>query len=268
MKVEKVSFPQYVNQLQSKGKYWFFREEILNALKFSPTAFRRAVMRLVHQHRLAHMRGDFYIVVPLEYQATACLPASWFIDALMRHFEQSYYVGLLSAAALHGSAHQQPMGFQVITNKQTRPISAGQVRLAFHHKKIIKPYFYQPVKTASGTMNVSTPEMTAFDLVRYIDASGQVNNVATVLYELIEKIDPKKLALLLEEGDVEVAIAQRLGYLLEKVNGDFDLIPLEIQLRLKKPINRLLVSDPDSPILETNMRWHIFVNEPIEIDEL
>jgi len=30
-------------------------------------------------------------------------------------------VGVLSAAAIHGAAHQQPMIFQVVTDKPTRP---------------------------------------------------------------------------------------------------------------------------------------------------
>jgi hypothetical protein len=49
---------------------------------------------------------------PLEYREAGGPPASWFIDDLMRFLGQPYYVGLLSAAAIHGAAHQQPMVFQ------------------------------------------------------------------------------------------------------------------------------------------------------------
>jgi hypothetical protein len=34
----------------------------------------------------------------------------------MKYLGREYYVGLLNAAALHGSAHQQPQEFTVITN--------------------------------------------------------------------------------------------------------------------------------------------------------
>jgi predicted transcriptional regulator of viral defense system len=267
MKKENMSFPEYINQLQAQGRYWFLREESMQTLKITENAFRKATARLIEQHRLAHVRRNFYVIVPLEYQATASLPATWFIDALMKHFDQPYYVGLLSAAALHDAAHQQPMVFQIMTNQPIRPISVGQVRLEFHHKKEIKLHFYQPIKTASGTMNVSTPEMTAFDLVRYPHASGQIHHVATVLTELIEQITPEKLALLFEKNDVEIASAQRLGYLLEKLGG-IDVTLLHQQLCLKKHMNRLLVPAQQTPILEKNKRWRIFVNESIEVDEL
>ena len=64
------------------------------------------------------------------------LPATWFIDALMKHFSQEYYVGLLTAAALHGAAHQQPMTFQVITDKRTRNITVGELFIEFICKKL------------------------------------------------------------------------------------------------------------------------------------
>jgi hypothetical protein len=38
-------------------------------------------------------------------------------------------------------------------------------------------------------MNVSTHEMTAFDLVRYVKSAGYLNHVATILSELQEKFD-------------------------------------------------------------------------------
>lgn len=77
-----------------------------------------------------------------------CIPTTWFVDVMMRHFNQPYYVGLLNAAAFHGAAHQQPMVFQVMTTQPIRPIVLGQARLMFCYKKNILPDFYQPIKTA------------------------------------------------------------------------------------------------------------------------
>jgi len=268
MKEHKISFPQTINHLQSEGRYWFLRSDLIKTLRMTPNAFKKAAARLIAQHRLAHIRRDFYAIVPLEYQATACLPATWFIDALMSYLKQPYYVGLLTAAALHGSAHQQPMVFQVITNKPIRPISAGQVRLEFHYKKDIKQHFYQPVKTASGTMNVSTPEMTAFDLIHYTHASGQIHHVATVLSELDEQINAEKLATLFEKNEVEIATTQRLGYLLEKIESNLTTESLHTQLQIKKYRYRSLAPMQKTPVLEKNNRWRILVNESIEVDEL
>ncbi len=268
MKDTKTRLTGYLEDLQSKGQYWFLRKEAIEGLEISPLAFQRAAYRLTHKVKLIRLRGDFYLLIPPEYRATGSLPASWFIDALMSYLNQPYYVGLLSAAALHEAAHQQPMILQVITNKPTRAITVGQVRIKFYYKKIIEPSFYELRKTATGTMNVSTPEMTAFDLVRYMNAAGQINNVSTVLCELVEKINPILLPDLLKNNQVEQVSAQRLGYLLDILHLDIDLTPLESRLRQKKMLAKPLVTTSQQPIIEHNRRWQILVNEKVEPDEL
>jgi hypothetical protein len=42
------------------------------------------------------------------------LPINLFIDDMMKSLNKRYYVGLISAAALHGAAHQKPMEYYVI----------------------------------------------------------------------------------------------------------------------------------------------------------
>lgn len=120
----------------------------------------------------------------------------------------------------------------------------------------------------SGTIQVSTPEMTAFDLVRYINSAGQVNHVATVLCELVEQLNAEKLADHLKNDDVEITTAQRLGYLLDILQLPIDLLPLENQLKKRKTSRRLLVLSSNEPVIEYNQRWHIEVNEQVEPDDL
>lgn len=268
MKEEKMGLISYLEDLQSKGQYWFLRNEAIKALEISEKAFQKAAKRLTNKVKLTRLRGNFYLLIPPEYRAISALPASWFINVFLGHLNQPYYVGLLSAAALHEAAHQQPMVFQVITNKRTRDITVGQVRIKFYYKKIIEPSFYELRKTETGTMNVSTPEMTAFDLVRYMDAAGQVNNVATVLCELTEKINPTLLSNLLKNNEVEVTSAQRLGYLLDMLHLGIDLAPLESILKQKKIVRRPLINSSNQPTIEHNRRWKILVNEKVEPDEL
>lgn len=268
MKEEFATLQQYLENLQSRGRYTFLRGETIAKLCFTHNAFKKAVYRLIQKGKVNRIRGDFYTIVPPEHQASGSLPAAWFIDFLMKHLEQPYYCGLLTAAALHGAAHQQPMVFQVVTTKQMRPIHVGNLQIEFLCKKVIHPHFYQPMKTATGYMNVATPEMTAFDLVRYMNAAGQVNHVATVLCELVDQLHNEKLAELLKNHDVEITSIQRLGYLLDVLRLAVDLLPLENQLKQQKVSRRLLVLSSEESIIEYNERWHILVNEPIEPDEL
>ncbi len=266
---EKISnLSSYLEHLRMDGRYWLFRKEAIEALQISDKAFKLAAHRLALKDSLKRVRGDFFIIIPPEHRAIGALPAAWFIDALMKDLNQQYYVGLLTAAALYGAAHQQPMTFQVITNKPTRSITVGKIFIEFNYKNDISSHFYQLRKSMSGTIQVSTPEMTAFDLVRYMNSAGQVNHVATVLSELVEQLNAEKLAELLKNDDVEITTAQRLGYLFDVLQLPIDLLPLESQLRKRKTSRRLLVVSSEQPVIEYNQRWHIEVNEQVEPDEL
>ncbi len=268
MKEEFETLQQYLEHLQSRGRYCFLRSDVITRLCLSDNAFKKAAHRLIQKSKVIRIRGDFYTILPLEYQASGSLPASWFIDFFMKYLQQPYYCGLLTAAALHGAAHQQPMVFQVVTTKPMRPIHVSNLKIEFLYKKEIQPHFYQSIKTVTGSMSVATPEMTAFDLVRYMNAAGQVNHVATVLCELVEQLDAKKLGALLKSDDVEITATQRLGYLLDVLQLPIDLSPLEQQLKQRKMSWRLLVLSSGEPIVECNQRWRILVNEPVEPDEL
>ena len=119
----------WVEQLQSVGRYTFTRAQAESDTERSFVAAQSALRRLKEQGRVVSPRRGFYVVVPPEYRAAGSPPATWFIDDLMRHLGQPYYVGLLSAAAIHGAAHQQPMVFQVVTSKPTREMRAGKVAI-------------------------------------------------------------------------------------------------------------------------------------------
>ena len=106
----------WIESRQSQGLYFFTREEALKALKRSEAAFKQAAARLYRKRRIARIHGGFFIIIPFEYAATGMLPAEWFIDGLMSYISQPFYVGLMSAVALHGAAHQQPQQFHVVTN--------------------------------------------------------------------------------------------------------------------------------------------------------
>jgi hypothetical protein len=61
------------------------------------------------------IRQGFYVIIPPKYSKSGTLPLYLFIDDLMKSLDKPYYVSLLSVAALHGAAYQQPMGYTVIT---------------------------------------------------------------------------------------------------------------------------------------------------------
>ena len=82
------TLPQYIEHLQSRGRYCFLRSDAIEMLCLSDNAFKKAAHRLARKNKVIRIRGDFYGILPLEYQASGSLPASWFIDSFMRSLEQ------------------------------------------------------------------------------------------------------------------------------------------------------------------------------------
>jgi predicted transcriptional regulator of viral defense system len=200
-----------------------------------------------------------------EYQKAGATPATWFINELMQSYKQDYYVGLLSAAALYGAAHQAPQVFQVITTKPLRDIHSGHVEIQFITKKQITPSSHQAIKTPTAYMRVSLPEITAIDLVRYAKSTGHLNHVATILTELQEEFDEGRFQQILQTEHLEISTIQRLGYLLELIKAKSGITKLlKNWIQKQKPRLVPLRSDKIYDKQKKNVDWRLFINEKIE----
>ena len=249
---------QFVEDLLRQGRYTFTPREAEKALTRSPSATYMALHRMVKAGKLVMPRSGFYVIVDPQHRAAGTLPPEWFISDLMKHLGQNYYVGLLSAAQLHGAAHHRPQVFQVIIPKRRlRSIRAGNVRIRFFGKGPFDNSQVSSIKTPTGLMQASSPETTAWDLVRYWKAAGGLDNVLTVLSELTEKLDRQELRHAIEAHD-EPIVAQRLGYLLDRLNRSdltegFDRFISDAPLRALDPG----ASTRKAPKSE---KWHLLVN--------
>jgi len=261
---ERVAVAEFVDGLQSSGRYTFSFREAVEASGGSVIAARSALRRLKEKGRLTSPRREFFVVVPLEYRSTGSPPASWFIDDLMRYLEQPYYVGLLSAAAIHGASHQHPQVFQVVTSQPTPVMVSGRVRIAYFRKRSIERVATTRVKTDTGYMAVSTPEATVFDVIRHAPAAGHLSNVATVLSELAEAIDADKLAA--AAAVASVPEVQRAGYLFELVEQDELASSLEAFLSTQRVRPVRLRPDVEAVGAPVQERWRLFINEDVEPD--
>ncbi len=207
----------YISRLAASGHYHFSSSEAQAALGVSADAAKLALNRLAKQGLVASPARGFYVIVPPEYRSLGCLPADQFIPALMKRLGLPYYTGLLSAAQYHGAAHHRPQEYQVMVAKPRRPIVCGAVRVAFAVRKNIGAIPVQSFNTPRGAVLVSTPEATAVDLVGYYNHVGGLDQVATILGELADNLDPDKLVAAAQIAPV--SWAQRLGYLLETVEA-------------------------------------------------
>lgn len=253
-----------VDALQGRGRYSFTREEVAGEVARSLSGLDQALWRLRDKGRLVSPRRGLYVIVPAEYRSAGAPPATWFIDDLMRFLDQPYYVALLSAAALHGAAHQQPMLFQVMTDRPTRPARAGRVRISFHMSRSVEETPVTKVQTETGHIPVSTPEVTTLDLVRFHAASGHMSNVATVISELAEDLDAKRLTQAC--ALYATPVVQRLGFLLDELGhqGLSEAVATALDDRRLRSVK--LVPGARGRARRTDPTWRVIVNAAVDVE--
>lgn len=254
----------FINAMAAKGRSSFSYKDIEKQIKSSSMAIKAALRRLQKKGEIAMPYRGFYIIVPPEYRALGCLPAEQFIPDLMNYLGEIYYVGLLSAAEYHGAAHQRSQIFQVVVAKSRRSIKCGKIRVDFVFRKNAAKIPTQNRNTPAGIIKISTPEATAIDLIGYAKHCGGINNVATVLAELVEKIDSKRLVIAAKLSPI--AWVQRLGYLLDlTVKGDKTG---DIAAYVKNKLTVRIPLMPSNSIKGAKMdvRWRVFVNAKVEAD--
>lgn len=266
------SLAAYVEEMASSGRISFTREDAMEALGVSHGAFLDAAARLKKRGHVVVPRRGFYVITPTRYLKWGAPPPSWYIDAMMKDAERPYYVALLKAAEVHGASHQAVMEFQVVTDRQWKPIRAGRSKLAFYFRKDMESIEQgiEQRKTDTGSMRVSSPALTALDLVRYPHASGGVSHAAGVLNELAAQIDPEQFDALTPK--FERSVVQRLGYILEHLGQEEIASSLERHLRNGnvpwvelEPGEANAIASSDER--ERSSRWHVIVRRPIEVDE-
>lgn len=225
---------------------------------------RPALARLEAKHQVFSPARGLYVCIPPEYRTWGAVPASWFVDPLMHHLDRRYYVGLLSAAELHGAAHQRPQAFQIVVDRTVRDRQFGRVRLRFLKGADISELPTLRMNVPTGVIVVSSPELTALDLANRPDDGGGLHNVATILMELVsaEKIDVGRLAPVASR--FPRAAGRRLGWLLETFTG---LEAADLAEAEAGGGGEPSALDPHAPRLgRVDRRWSLRLNASVEPD--
>lgn len=258
----------FVNEQRANGKYSFATKGLHNKLGVSENALKKTLQRLKKEGVVVMVRRGFYVIVPPEYRAKGIIPTNLYVNDLMKFLNRDYYIGLLNAAAYHGAAHQQPQDYSIITEGiALRPIKNDKVGINFYIKKSWNKKDVIKKKVDTGYINISSPELTALDLVSYYKEVGGFNRVATVIEELKGILQPEKLEEAAKEYK-EISTVQRLGYLLENVLDEselsevlysylasIDFYPILLRPQRKNPKNMM-----------TGNKWKIVPNIEIEVD--
>ncbi len=258
-----MNLAEFISDKDRLGSCTFTMSEVRNALGVSPAAVRNSLSRHIKKGLIASPARGFYVIVSADNRKFGCMPAPDYIPQLMKYQNRPYYAALLSAAEYHGAAHHRPQAFEVATSTQRAPILDHGMRVYFMTRKNLEQVPVQSRNTPFGTIQYSTPEATALDLVGYAKRIGGFDYAATVLAELAEKIDPHKLVIAAESAPV--TWAQRLGHLLDLVDASEKAVPLKAYIRYRSyrtvslsPYGAVAKEAPHDP------NWRLTINTDVE----
>lgn len=256
----------YIPTLLADGKYFFSKEEVLLALGLNQNQFRLQIYRLHQKKIIKNLGHGFFMIIPPEYYHLGSLPPHWIVDALMKFLHHDYYIGLLSAASLYGATEQQPMTFQVITDKQMRAVKLERGSIEFHCYKDFSSAVKGEITVPTGYAKISTKEQTLLDLVRFQAVCGYLSNVAMIIRDLSESCRPEALSQTVKSEKMK-SVLQRLGYILELVGFSDLALTVEHELAHRRVYETLL--RPDFHIKEGKRisRWKLILNDTLEINE-
>lgn len=257
----------FINELRSKGRYAFSLPEVRSKFEQSDEAIKKALQRLKKKREISLIRNEFYIIITPEYRSKGILPPSLFIPDLMNFLQKDHYIGLLNAAAYYCAKHQQTESLSIITMKPSlRNINNDNLKINFYIKKDWDKNDIVQKKVDEGYINISSPELTALDLVSYFERAGGLNKVVRVLEELSVSIDADKMLDLVKRYS-PITTVQRLGFLLEEILNKRSLSdPIKEYLKTVNYFPVLLKPQKEKSEMITGNDWKVVQNVEIETD--
>jgi predicted transcriptional regulator of viral defense system len=262
------SLREWALGLPAQGRFTFTTAEVRAVQdRVSVAGTAAALDRAEADRIIVSPVRSFHVVLPLEDRGTGTPSWRLFLDPLMAHLQMPYYVGLLTAASIHGATPQAAQIVQVVTPRPRRPIHAGRLAIEFVVRRRAAQAPVELVTTPSGRMRVATPEMVGLDLVRYPARAGGWDNVLTVLRDLAPAMrrSGMKAALAVEPATPDL---QRLGHLLDRVGaGDVAaVLAAELQGRRLGWVPLAPGEPATADPAERDASWRVVVNVEPEAD--
>lgn len=270
---KEMTISSWVEHRKFRGLYTFSLDEVKEAFpSFSSDYFSTALNRLVAQGIIITPARGFYVIIPTEYALTGVVDPTFFVDPMMEFLKRKYYIGLLNAAEFYGAAHQRPQTFTVVHSYpeiRIKKSDRSNIHFVFVCRKTIDDKLIVQHRSRLGTLNVSSAELTAIDLIANEEKVGGLNRVCSVLNDLADSCDFDKVDNSFY-SIYSISIYQRLGYIMEKILGETthaDRIYQSIkQSGCRMRIIPFKTGKPTEGFLPDN-RWKVIENQEIDIDE-
>lgn len=257
----------FIKYLLSIENYSFSLEEITRYTKRKGTPLKFELARLIGKKELVNLRKKYYLIITPRYSFSGTLPVQLYIDKLFNYLNRNYYLGFYTAAKIHGASHQQAQRDYVMIEKpKLNDIKKNNSDIRFlttsnwPSKNIITK------KADAGTYNISSPALTAIDLIHYQTKLGGLNRMLAIIEELTEEMNPEDIADLLTWYPHKSSL-QRFGFLLEEIKADHNLSNQIIgYLQQSKYFPVLLSPKLKQKAGAVDNKWKVDVNIKLESD--
>jgi predicted transcriptional regulator of viral defense system len=262
---ERIKATELATWLLSRGVSSATTDDIAALLTIPKNQVPQRLAPLKKRGELVALANGLWAPVPPEYLTWGAPPAVDIIDALMNYLSLDYYVGWLSAAALHGASHHAPQVFQVAVSRAVRAKTIGRSKLQFYQRNRLHLVALTKTESKNGAVLISNKETTMLDIASDIGYVGGISNAANLIIEMCEAGVPDLYAITALSSHYPTSAIRRLGYLMER----FADVPGWEQLKVISDQRSATVSllDPLSANLGViDRNWMLKINQEVDPD--
>jgi len=258
---------EYIKHLLSIENYSFSLEEITKHTDGEGTSLKFELARLIDKKEIVNLRKRFYLIVPPRYSKQGQVPIQLYIEKLFKCLNRNYYLGFYSAAKFHGASHQQThRDYLMIEKPKLNDIKKNTFDIRFFTTSKWSNKNLLDRKSDAGIFKISSPALTAVDLIHHQTKLGGLNRMLAILEELAEEINQNDIAELLTWYPSKSTL-QRFGFLLEEVGADENLSKkIKIHLKKSKFFPVLLSPKTGQKPGAVDNFWKVAINIKLESD--
>ncbi len=257
----------YIHKCLSNEEYSFSLEELHSEIDNSKVSIKRELSRLVEKKIIINLRKGFYLIIPPRYSKQEQIPIQLYIEKLFKYLNRNYYLSVYSAAKFYGASHQQAQREYVMTElPKLNDIKKDSLDIRFFTNSKWSNKNILVRKSDAGIFKISSPALTAVDLIHHQTKLGGINRMLAILEELSEEINQNDVDELLTWYPNKSTL-QRFGFLLEEVNAEQVLIN-QVREHLKESNYFPILLSPKTGVKPgaVNNFWKVVVNINLESD--
>ena len=262
-----MTIANYIKQLLSFEEYSFSLDELHQEINRKETSLQSELSRLIEKKEIVNLRKGFYLIIPPRYSKQGLISIQLYIDKLFKYLNRNYYLGFYSAAKFHGAGHQQIQRDYLMTERpKLNDIAKHAFDIRFFTTAKWPSKNILDKKSDAGIFKISSPALTAADLIHHQTKLGGLNRMLAILEELVEAINKNDIAELLTWYSHKSTL-QRFGFLLDELEADQSLSEQIMKhLQQLKFFPVLLSPKSNQKPGAVDNRWKVDVNIKLEND--